>query len=153
MKLKQGDVAPSFSLQSTSGKEVDLISLRGSKVLLYFYPKDDTPGCTIEACEFRDLNEKLKKAGVLIFGISADNIKSHEKFRTKFSLNFDLLADKDKEISRAYEVLIKKKMYGREYMGIGRISFLIDEEGKIEKIWNPVDPNGHAQEVLDLVIK
>ena len=153
MKLKQGDVAPLFSLQSTSGKEVDLISLRGSKVLLYFYPKDDTPGCTIEACEFRDLNEKLKKAGVLIFGISADNIKSHEKFRTKFSLNFHLLFDKDKEISRTYEVLIKKKMYGREYMGIGRISFLIDEEGKIEKIWNPVDPNGHAQEVLDLVIK
>ena len=153
MKLKQGDVAPLFSLQSTSGKEVDLISLRGSKVLLYFYPKDDTPGCTIEACEFRDLNEKLKKAGVIIFGISADNIKSHEKFRTKFSLNFHLQFDKDKEISRTYDVLIKKKMYGREYMGIGRISFLIDEEGKIEKIWNPVDPNGHAQEVLDLVIK
>ena len=100
MKLKQGDVAPLFSLQSTSGKEVDLISLRGSKVLLYFYPKDDTPGCTIEACEFRDLNEKLKKAGVLIFGISADNIKSHEKFRTKFSLNFHLLFDKDKYSSK-----------------------------------------------------
>ncbi len=139
--------APLFSLPDQDGKIHSLSDYKGKKVLLYFYPKDDTPGCTTEACNFRDGYEEFKKMGLVILGVSKDTVKSHKKFAEKFSLPFPLLSDESLETIQAYGVWQKKKLYGREYMGIARISFLIDEDGKIAKIYEAVKTNEHADEV------
>ncbi|MEN9552142.1 MAG: hypothetical protein RI935_519 [Candidatus Parcubacteria bacterium] len=145
--LSETSKAPEFSLKDQDDKSHSLSDYRGKKVLLYFYPKDDTPGCTTEACNFRDNYEELQKAGLVILGVSKDTVKSHKKFADKYELPFPLLADEDTSVCQAYGVWKLKKFMGREYMGIDRMSFLIDEEGKIEKIFNDVKPKEHIGEV------
>lgn len=140
--------APDFSLQDQEGKTHTLKQYLGKKVLLYFYPKDDTPGCTTEACNFRDGYKDFKKLGLVILGVSADSVKSHKKFAEKFELPFPLLSDETKEVCEVYGVWGKKKFMGREYMGINRMSFLIDEKGKIAKIYNEVKVKEHKDEVV-----
>ena len=149
MKLKQGQIAPDFTLPDQKAKLHILSETRGKWVLLYFYPKDDTPGCTVEACSIRDQFPKFKKLKLQVFGISVDSVKSHEKFVTKFELPFTLLADEEKKIVKLYGVWGKKKFMGREYMGTSRTSFLIDPDGKIAKIYENVKPEVHAEEVLE----
>jgi peroxiredoxin Q/BCP len=144
---KVGDKAPDFKSVNQKGEEIKLSALKGEPVVLYFYPKDDTPGCTVEACEFRDGYAKLKKLAVL-FGVSPDPAKSHVKFIDKFKLPFDLLADEDKSVAKAYGVWVKKSMYGREYMGVARTTFVIGKDGKIAHVFEKVKPQGHAEEVL-----
>ncbi len=139
--------APTFILPDQDGKIHRLQDYLGKKVLLYFYPKDDTPGCTTEACNFRDGYKEFTKIGLVILGVSADSVKSHKKFAEKFKLPFPLLSDEDKKVCEKYGVWQKKKFMGREYMGIVRSSFLIDEEGKIAKIYNEVKVKDHAEEV------
>ena len=151
MTLKVGDKAPEFSLPSSTGETISLNEQVGKKVILYFYPKDDTPGCTKEACDFRDANQDLKKTGAVVLGINVDKLKSHNKFAKKLNLNFPLLSDEDKKVSTAYAAWGEKSMYGRAYMGIYRMTFLIDEEGRIQEIWPNVKPEGHAQEILRLL--
>lgn len=146
--LKEGDKAPDFSVPDADGNVVKLKDLRGKKVVLYFYPKDDTPGCTREACAFRDAFSKFKKRGIEVLGVSLDNEKSHQKFTKKFDLPFRLLADTDRAVSESYGTYGKKKFMGREYMGVNRMTFLIDEKGKIKKIYEKVKPDDHAEEVL-----
>lgn len=145
--LKIGQKAPIFSLPDQNGKVHSLEDYKGKKVLLYFYPKDDTPGCTTEACNFRDGYDEFMKMGLVILGVSADAIKSHKKFAEKFKLPFPLLSDEDKKVCEAYGVWQMKKFMGREYMGIVRSSFLINEEGTIAKIYEEVKPKEHAEEV------
>lgn len=145
--LKIKSKAPSFKLPDQDGKIHNLKDYLGKKVLLYFYPKDDTPGCTTEACNFRDGYKDFKKLGLVILGVSADGVKSHKKFAEKFKLPFPLLSDEDKSVCEKYGVWQKKKFMGREYMGIVRSSFLIDEEGKIAKIYEEVKAGEHAEEV------
>ncbi len=144
----EGTKAPDFVLNDTNGKEVKLSSLRGKKVVLYFYPKDDTPGCTKEACEFRDNLARVKKKGALIFGVSKDDEKSHQKFTEKFQLNFPLLADPEHKVIEKYGAWGEKSMYGKKFMGIIRSTFIIDEDGVIMKVFPRVSPEGHAEEVL-----
>ena len=146
--LKEGDKAPDFSVPDAEGNVVKLKDLRGKKVVLYFYPKDDTPGCTKEACAFRDSFSKFKKRGIEVLGVSLDSEKSHRKFTKKFDLPFRLLADTDRAVSESYGTYGKKKFMGREYMGVNRMTFLIDEKGKIKKIYSKVKPDDHAEEVL-----
>jgi peroxiredoxin Q/BCP len=146
--LKEGDKAPDFAVPDGEGNVVRLKDLRGKNVVLYFYPKDDTPGCTKEACAFRDSFAKFKRRGIEVLGVSLDSEKSHQKFAKKFSLPFRLLADTEKKISEAYGTYGKKKFMGREYMGNNRMTFLIDEKGKIKKIFEKVKPDEHAEEVL-----
>jgi len=148
MKLKIGQLAPQFSLPDQSGKIHNLVDYQGKWVLIYFYPKDDTPGCTIEACSIRDNLPKFKRLKAKVLGISVDSVKSHGKFVKKFSLLFTLLADEDKKMVRAYGVWGKKKFMGREYMGTKRTSFLINPDGVIAKIYEDVKPEIHAEEVL-----
>lgn len=148
MNLKAGQKAPAFTLKDQDNKEHSLKDYTGRWVLLYFYPKDDTPGCTTEACTLRDNFPKFKKLKVQVFGVSADSAKSHKKFEEKYSLPFTLLADEEKEVVNAYGVWAKKKFMGREYMGILRTSFLIGPDGKIKKIYENVKPAEHAEEVL-----
>jgi len=148
MTLQEGDRAPDFSLPADDGSTVSLGSLQGKKVILYFYPKDDTSGCTTQACEFRDTLPRIHEEGAVVYGVSPDPIPSHVKFRDKFSLNFPLLADEDHAVAEAYGVWKEKSMYGRTYWGIERTTFLIDGEGVIQKIWNRVKPAGHADAVL-----
>lgn len=145
--IKVNSKAPEFSLPDQDGKVHSLKDYVGKKVLLYFYPKDDTPGCTTEACNFRDSYEALQNAGLVVLGVSKDSIKSHKKFADKFSLQFPLLSDEDLSVCKAYDVWKLKKFMGREYMGIERISFLINEEGKIQKIYESVKPAVHTDEV------
>jgi peroxiredoxin Q/BCP len=145
--LKIGQKAPEFSLPDQEGKIHSLKDYKGSKVLLYFYPKDDTPGCTTEACNFRDGYDEFKKMGLVILGVSADSVKSHKKFAEKFNLQFPLLSDESKDTINAYEAWGMKKFMGREYEGIFRKSFLINEEGNIEKIYDEVKAKEHAEEV------
>jgi peroxiredoxin Q/BCP len=140
-------LAPTFSLHDQHGTLHTLEQYRGKKVLLYFYPKDDTPGCTTEACSFRDNYQALTEQGLVVLGVSKDTIKSHKKFAEKFELPFPLLADIDTAISQTYGVWRMKKFMGREYMGIERMSFLIDEEGKIAKIYEEVKPKDHVADV------
>jgi peroxiredoxin Q/BCP len=149
--LSEGDLAPDFCAQDQSGVEVSLSKLRGKPVLLYFYPKDNTPGCTKEACAFRDQFSVFEKKGVQIIGVSPDSVKSHEKFSTKLDLPFPLLADVDKEIVQAYGVWGEKKFMGRTYDGTFRASFLIDSKGKILKIWPKVKAELHPEEVLEFL--
>jgi len=147
--LKEGSTAPAFKTKDASGETVSLKDLRGQKVVLYFYPKDDTPGCTKEACSFRDAFSQFKKKGIAVLGVSPDNEASHQKFVTKYKLPFTLLADTDKSIAEAYGVWGEKKFMGRTYMGVHRTTFLIDEKGKIKKIFEKVKPEDHANEVLE----
>jgi peroxiredoxin Q/BCP len=146
--LKVGDKAPSFSLLDQDGETKSLKDFKGKKVLVYFYPKDDTPGCTAEACGFRDLRFELQDKGVEILGISKDNTKSHKKFAEKYKLPFTLLSDESLEVIKNYGAWGQKKFMGREFEGVLRISYLIDEVGKIEKIYGKVDTKKHAAEVL-----
>ncbi len=145
--LKIGTKAPTFSLPDQEGKMHSLEDYLGKKVLLYFYPKDDTPGCTTEACNFRDGYKEFEKMGLVIVGVSKDSVTSHKKFAEKFDLPFPLLSDEIGEVVEKYDSWGKKKFMGREYMGIIRNSFLIDEEGKIAKIYESVKPAEHAEEV------
>ena len=147
MTLKIGTKAPSFTLPDQDGKMHSLKDCLGKKVLIYFYPKDDTPGCTTEACSFRDGYKELQKAGLEVFGISKDSVKSHKKFAEKFKLPFPILSDEDTKVCQAYGVWGLKKFMGREYMGINRVSFLIDEKGNIAKIYETVKPAEHVGEV------
>ncbi|MHB1766794.1 MAG: thioredoxin-dependent thiol peroxidase, partial [Phycisphaerae bacterium] len=133
MALTEKDPAPAFSLASTAGKNIGLKDLKGKKIVLYFYPKDDTPGCTKEACNFRDGIADLEKAGAVVLGVSPDEVASHEKFQKKFSLPFALLADTDHAVADAYGVWKEKSMYGKKYMGIERTTFIINGKGKIAK--------------------
>ena len=149
MALTEGDKAPEFSLDSSTGETLSLSDLKGKKVALYFYPRDDTPGCTIEACNFRDSIEALTEAGILVLGVSGDSVESHNQFIDKFDLNFPLLADEDKAVSDKYGVWVERIRDGKTSMGIKRVTFLIDEEGTIAKIWPEVKPDGHALEVLE----
>ena len=146
--LKEGDDAPVFTTKNQSGEDIKLADLRGKRVVLYFYPKDDTPGCTKEACSLRDSFDIFEDKGIKIFGVSTDSEKSHQKFISKYSLPFDLLADTEKEIVNAYGVWGEKMNYGKKYMGINRMTFLIDEDGKIAKIFKKVKVDEHANEVL-----
>lgn len=142
-----GKSAPTFSLDTDAGEKLSLKDLKGRPVVLYFYPKDDTPGCTVEACEFRDAFPRFKGSKAVILGISPDSVKSHQKFKEKFDLPFTLLADEDHAIAEKYGVWQKKSMYGRTYMGIARTTFVIDKDGKVAKIFEKVKPKGHAEEV------
>ena len=146
--LKEGDAAPSISLDTDSGEHFHLSSLKGKNVVLYFYPKADTPGCTKEACEFRDTSKKFSKANTVIVGVSPDPTKAQAKFKDKFDLPFTLLADVDHKAAEDYGVWKEKSMYGKKYMGVERTTFVIDPDGKITKVFPKVKVDGHAEEVL-----
>lgn len=148
MKLKEGDLAPNFELLDDESQPRRLTEFAGRKLVLYFYPKDDTTGCTAEACSFRDNYAVFEKQGIQVIGISADSTKSHDSFKQKYGLPFVLLSDPEHQVCEAYGVWGTKKMYGREYQGILRTTFLIDEVGKIMKIYEQVKPTNHAQEIL-----
>lgn len=149
--LKEGDKAPAIKLETDKGEQFDLSKEKGKKVVVYFYPRADTPGCTIEAKEFNDAYEKISKKGAEIFGISPDTAKAQAKFKEKFGLTFTLLCDVEKAAANAYGVVKEKNMYGKKVMGIERTTFVIDATGKIEKIFNKVKPEGHAEEVLSVL--
>ncbi len=149
VELKVGAQAPDFKLMTDAGQEVSLSSYRGKKVVLYFYPRDDTPGCTVEACSFRDGFADIAAKGAVILGVSADSVDSHQAFKKKFNLNFPLLADTDKEVVAKYGVWKEKSMYGKTFMGIERTTFIIDEKGKIAKIFPKVSVKEHLNEVLE----
>jgi len=146
--LKEGMMAPDFRLPADGGGEVSLSDFRGKKVVLYFYPKDDTPGCTTEACNFRDDYSQILAAGAAVVGVSPDTVKSHDKFKVKYSLPFALLSDPDHQVAETYGAWGEKKMYGKTYEGILRSTFVIDEEGKIRKVFANVKPKNHSEEVL-----
>jgi len=146
--LAEKELAPDFTLRSDEGEEITLSSFRGKKVVLYFYPKDDTPGCTKEACSFRDDYSLFTLKGAVVIGVSPDDAKSHQKFRAKFGLPFYLLSDPDHKVASMYEAWGPKQMYGKTYEGILRSTFVIDEQGRLLKVFRNVKPEGHAQEVL-----
>jgi peroxiredoxin Q/BCP len=147
--LKSGDLAPPFSVQNEKGEVVSLKSLLGKRVVLYFYPKDDTPGCTQEGCDFRDNFARVKKAGVQVYGVSRDSVKSHEKFKAKYGFPFSLLSDEDGKLTENYGVWKEKNLYGRKYMGVERTTFLIGEDGLILKVYPKVKVKGHVDQVLE----
>jgi len=149
--LTEGDKAPDFTARDQNGKTVSLSDFKGKKVILYFYPKDDTPGCTAEACSFRDNYQSMLGKGFEVIGISTDDEKSHKKFETKYSLPFTLIADPDKSIVEAYGVWVEKNMYGKKYMGTARKTFIIDESGTINKIIDKVDTQNSSQQVMDIL--
>jgi len=149
--LKEGDKAPDFTAKDQNGKTISLSDFKGKNVILYFYPKDDTPGCTAEACSFRDNYQSMLSKGFDVIGVSTDDEKSHKKFETKFSLPFTLIADPDKHIVEAYGVWAEKSMYGKKYMGTLRTTFIIDGEGIIKKIIDKVDTKNSSQQVIDLL--
>jgi peroxiredoxin Q/BCP len=148
--LKEGDIAPDFTVETDSGEEFKLADHADETIVLYFYPRADTPGCTVESCEFRDTVKKFKKKGVTVIGVSPDTVKAQAKFKEKFDLNFPLLADADKTIANLYGVMKEKNMYGKKVMGVARTTFVI-EKGKIARIFGNVKPEGHAEEVLGAV--
>ena len=147
-KLEPGKKAPAFDLPTDGEGRIKLASLKGQKVVLYFYPKDDTSGCTQEAIEFNGLRKQFEKAETVILGVSPDSVKSHDKFKAKHELAFGLLSDEAKVMLEAYGVWVEKSMYGRKYMGVERTTVLIDADGKIAQVWNKVKVPGHAKEVL-----
>ena len=146
---KEGSAAPNFAAKDANGETVRLKDLRGQKVVLYFYPKDDTPGCTKEACSFRDAFADFKKREIKVLGVSTDSEASHKKFAAKYKLPFTLLADPDHSIADAYGVYGEKKFMGRTYLGVKRVTFLIDEKGKVKKVFEKVKPEEHARDVLE----
>jgi thioredoxin-dependent peroxiredoxin len=148
MSVKPGDKAPDFSLPTDGNGKVSLSKFKGKKVILYFYPKDDTSGCTAEACGFRDRLPKLGKSDAVVIGISRDSVASHDKFKKKYDLPFTLASDEDGKVCEAYGTWVEKSMYGRKYMGIERATFLIDPKGAIRNIWRKVKVTGHVEEVL-----
>jgi peroxiredoxin Q/BCP len=148
--LQEGDKAPDFTANDQNGKTVSLSNFKGKSVILYFYPKDDTPGCTAEACDFRDNYQSMLSKGFEVIGVSTDDEKSHKKFETKYSLPFPLIADTDKSINEAYGVWVEKNMYGKKYMGTARKTFLINAAGIIDKIIDKVDTKNASQQVVDL---
>jgi thioredoxin-dependent peroxiredoxin len=148
LKLKEGDWAPDFTAATNGGGKVSLSDFRGRHVILYFYPRDNTPGCTLEACAFRDEFAAFKKKGAVVLGISTDSAKSHDKFAERFSLPFTLVADEDKQIVQAYGAWGQKSFLGKKYQGTYRVSFLIGPDGRIKKVWPAVKPTVHAKEVL-----
>lgn len=147
--LKEGSKAPAFRGEDQNGNKISLADFKGKKVVLYFYPKDDTPGCTAQACNLRDNYSELLKKGFQVIGVSIDSVKSHKKFEKKYNLPFPLIADEDKKIVEKYGVYGEKMMFGKKYMGVIRTTFLIDENGKIKKIINKPDTENHTQEVLN----
>jgi peroxiredoxin Q/BCP len=146
--IAEGATAPDFTLKSDRGEEVRLSGLRGKPVVLYFYPQDDTPGCTREACAFRDRSADLRETGAVVLGVSPDDVASHGKFRDKYSLNFPLLADTDHKVAETYGAWREKNMYGKVSMGIQRSTFLIDAAGTVRKVWKRVSVDGHDESVL-----
>jgi len=150
-KLDVSDTAPDFNLIADDGKSVSLKDFRGKKVILYFYPKDMTSGCTAEACDFRDNIKKIEKKNTVVIGISADDTKSHTKFKTKYALPFTLLSDPTHKMLKDYGVWQEKSMYGRKFMGIVRTTFIIDEKGKIKNVFEKVKVTGHIDEVLEIL--
>jgi len=149
--LTVGKLAPDFTLDTDAGTPLMLKSLRGQPVVLYFYPKDDTSGCTTQACEFRDLFPRFDASKAVILGVSPDSVKSHVKFKAKYELPFTLLADADKTVAQAYDVWTEKSMYGKKYMGVERTTFVIDAKGKLAHVFAKVKPAGHAAEVMAAV--
>ena len=149
--LQQGDKAPDFTANDQNGAPVSLADFKGKNVILYFYPKDDTPGCTAESCDFRDNYQSLLSKGFEVIGVSVDDEKSHKKFETKYQLPFTLIADTDKKIVEAYGVWVEKNMYGKKYMGTARTTFIINAEGVIDKVIEKVDTKNSSQQVLDLL--
>lgn len=145
--LEVGQIAPDFNLQDQEGQTRSLADARGRWVVVYFYPKDDTPGCTKEACAFRDGLPRFEGLNAVVWGVSADDEKAHRKFADKFGLNFPLLVDPDKAMLEAYGAWVEKSMYGKRYMGVQRITYLIDPEGKVARVWPKVKPEEHAEEV------
>jgi len=145
---KEGSKAPDFDLPASNGGNIALKDLHSRNIVIYFYPKDDTPGCTVEACGLRDSFRELQKLNVAVLGVSPDSLKSHEKFIKKFKLPFILLADEDKKMCQDYGVWVEKSMYGRKYMGVARTTFIIDKRGIIAKVFENVKPEGHNQEVI-----
>jgi peroxiredoxin Q/BCP len=145
---KVGDMAADFKLPSTRGKDMTLNEHRGKDVILYFYPKDDTPGCTAEACSFRDHESDISKAHAVVLGVSTNSIASHDKFRGKYELNFPLLSDATADVAKMYGVWKEKNMYGKRYWGVARTTFWIGPDGRIKKIWKKVDTKKHAEDVL-----
>ena len=146
--IEAGEPAPEFELTDDRGRTVSLRSVRGRPVVLYFYPKDDTPGCTKEACAFRDRSRELDERGAALLGVSPDDIASHEAFRDKYELNFPLLADPDHRVAEAYGAWREKNMYGKKFMGIQRSTFLIDHDGTVHTVWKRVKVDGHDEQVL-----
>ena len=146
--LTEGTKAPEFTLTDDQGQEVSLSDFAGKKVVIYFYPKDDTPGCTKEACSFRDNHSAILARGAVVLGVSADDTKSHEKFKTKFELPFPLLSDPEKKMIQAYDAWGEKQMYGKSYEGILRSTVIVDEQGNVAKVFPKVKPEGHGEEVL-----
>lgn len=148
-KAQTGRVAPNFKLKATGDKTIELKELRGKNVILYFYPKDNTPGCTNEGCDFKKMHPKFKRANALVLGVSRDNVTSHEKFKEKYGFPFDLLADTEEKVCKLFDVIKEKNMYGRKVMGIERSTFLIDEKGKLRKEWRKVKVKNHVADVLE----
>lgn len=153
MKLSAGDKAPAFSLNDGEGRKVKLADFKGKKVVLYFYPRDMTPGCTKEACAFRDDISEFKKRDIVVLGVSTDDEKTHTKFTEKYELNFPLLADTGHEVADAYGVWQEKNMYGKKVWGVKRVTFIIDEKGRIAHVFNKVKPEEHSREVIDVLDK
>ena len=149
--LKPGDAAPEFTLKNSDGKEISLKDFRGKKVILYFYPKDDTSGCTNESCDFRDNHKTFEDKNAVIIGISKDSVESHKKFQNKYGLPFTLLSDESTEVNKKYGVWVEKINYGKKYMGTSRTTFVIDEEGKIQEVFNNVKVDGHIEEILNKI--
>ena len=156
-EIKEQEPAPDFTLPAVGSEDVvkndqvHLQELRGRSVVLYFYPKDDTPGCTKEACSFRDANRQMQKLGVVVLGVSADSIESHKKFAEKYGLSYPLLADTDTTVSQLYGVWKEKNFYGKKFLGVSRETFLIDKKGIVRKVWSKVKPDDHATEVLETI--
>lgn len=148
MTLEVGQPAPDFTLLADDGRSVSLRDLRGRKVVLYFYPKDDTPGCTKEACSFRDNLGRITSKGAVVYGVSKDGLESHRKFKAKYALPFPLLSDADGVVLEAYDVWKRKKLYGRAFMGVERTTYIIDEDGRIAKVFPRVRVSGHADDVI-----
>ncbi|MDX1568806.1 MAG: thioredoxin-dependent thiol peroxidase [Longimicrobiales bacterium] len=151
MMPTEGEEAPTFTLPTDGGESVSLEDFRGRKVVLYFYPKDDTPGCTKEACQFQERAPRFDELDTVVLGVSPDSVESHRKFREKYDLEFPLLADVDHEVAEAYGVWKEKSMFGNTFWGVERTTFLIDEEGRIERVWRRVQADGHAEEVAEAV--